>query len=64
MPKKALKGMPPGKILKALSYDKKFINGVNRFILPEKIGCVKIVESVPQALIKEVIESYKRGIRL
>ncbi len=64
MPRLCLKGVSSGKILTALSYDKKFIDGVNRFILPEKIGCVKIVENVPQALIKEVIESYKRGIRL
>jgi 3-dehydroquinate synthase len=42
-------------ILNALSYDKKFIHGANRFILPEGIGRVKIVDKVPQALIKAVI---------
>lgn len=43
-------------ILSALSYDKKFIYGVNRFILPEKIGRVKIVSKIPRTLIKTVIE--------
>ena len=50
----------PNSIIKALSYDKKFIYGVNRFILPKRIGCVKIVDKVPSALIKKVIEENIR----
>jgi 3-dehydroquinate synthase len=46
-------------ILKSLAYDKKFIHGVNRFILPSKIGSVRVVDNVPQALIKKVIEQNK-----
>ena len=43
-------------ILEALSYDKKFISGSNKFILPKKIGLVKIAERIPSSLIKEAIE--------
>jgi len=43
-------------ILKALAYDKKFIYGVNRFILPERIGNAKIVDKVPGEIIKTVVE--------
>ena len=52
-----LKKMRPENILNALSYDKKFTHGVNRFILPKKIGRVKIVDRIPEALIKEAIEN-------
>lgn len=43
-------------IMSALSYDKKFISGVNRFVLPERIGLVKIVDRVPEGLIRTAIE--------
>ncbi|KPK42767.1 MAG: hypothetical protein AMJ78_01240 [Omnitrophica WOR_2 bacterium SM23_29] len=39
------------KILKALAYDKKFIHGVTRFVLPTKIGKVVVKERIPQSLI-------------
>ena len=44
------------RVLEAIAYDKKFIYGVNRFILPKRIGCVKIVDRVPQGLIRKAIE--------
>jgi len=55
--KKSMKHLRKKSILKALSYDKKFIHGVNRFILPERIGSVKIVDKIPQSLIEEAIEA-------
>lgn len=44
------------KILKAISHDKKFIHGINRFVLPVRIGKVKIVENVPKKIILEAIK--------
>ena len=43
------------KIFNALSYDKKFTRGVNKFILPIRIGCVKIVENISKKLIRNVL---------
>jgi len=62
-PRAKISGVKPKHILTALSYDKKFIYGANRFILPRRIGRVEIIDKVPQALIKEVIESYRKGIK-
>jgi 3-dehydroquinate synthase len=44
------------KIFEALCHDKKFIHGVNRFVLPIKIGKVKLVENIPKKVILEAIE--------
>ncbi|MBN1354047.1 MAG: 3-dehydroquinate synthase [Candidatus Omnitrophica bacterium] len=55
-PRGKIKGLRLKAIIDALSYDKKFIYGENRFILPEKIGKVKIVDGISDVLIKEVIE--------
>jgi 3-dehydroquinate synthase len=54
--KKKMKGVRLKGVLSALAYDKKFIRGVNRFILPKRIGAVKIVDNVPEALIKNAVE--------
>ena len=43
------------KIMGSLSYDKKFIRGINRFVLPVKIGKVTIKEGIPESLIREEI---------
>ncbi len=42
-------------IMKSMRHDKKFIDGVNRFILPVKIGKVKIEEDIKEDLIRDVI---------
>ena len=42
-------------IMKSMRHDKKFIDGVNRFILPISIGKVKIVKGIDENLIKDVI---------
>ena len=55
-PKKALKGVKTKNVLDALSYDKKFISGVNRFILAKKIGLVRIVSHIPDSFIKDAIK--------
>jgi 3-dehydroquinate synthase len=42
-------------IMKSMRHDKKFIDGVNRFILPVGIGKIKIVKGIDENLIKDVI---------
>lgn len=46
------------KIREALSHDKKFIHGINRFILPAAIGKVRIVEDVPERIVKDAILAH------
>ncbi|MFH1778713.1 MAG: 3-dehydroquinate synthase [Candidatus Omnitrophota bacterium] len=48
----ALKRISIERIFKALAYDKKFIHGVTRFVLPIKIGKVIIKERVSEPLIR------------
>ena len=55
-----VKGLNPSKIYNTLLHDKKFVQGKNRFVLPTRIGRVKIVEDVPEGVIKEVIAEYIR----
>jgi len=43
------------RIMNSMKYDKKFINGRNRFVLPTKIGKVEIREGIDENLIKNVI---------
>ncbi len=50
----AFKG-DPKKIYKALCHDKKFISGKNRFVLPAGIGKVRIVEGIPENIVKDCI---------
>lgn len=57
MPGIQIRRLNVNNVLKALSYDKKFVGGVNRFILPKRIGLVKIVDNVPESLIKEAVKS-------
>ncbi len=45
-------------ILSSHEYDKKFISGSNRFVLPRKIGAVEVVEDIPVLLIKTVLRRY------
>lgn len=44
------------KILEAESYDKKFIQGRNRYVLPVKIGKVVVKEGIPYSLIRHVLK--------
>ncbi len=61
VPKAPLKNLNPGFILRALSYDKKFIDGSNKFILPKKIGYAEIVGDIPEKLIRKAIKKYVNG---
>jgi len=58
VPKASLSQLKSGDILRAVSYDKKFINGTNSFILAKRIGCAESVINVPEALIKKAIGEY------
>lgn len=51
-----LSGSKAGEIMESLSYDKKFIHGVNRFVLPTGIGRVTVKENIPEILIRREIE--------
>jgi len=47
-----IKNLNLSKILKAQDHDKKIISGVNRFVLPTKIGSFKVCENIPRSLIE------------
>ena len=42
-------------VLKALQYDKKFIHGRPRWVLPRRIGSVVVTEAVPASLVRRVL---------
>jgi 3-dehydroquinate synthase len=54
LPTKA-SGIRPGRIYSAQFHDKKYSGPRNRFILPVKIGAVKIKECVPDAVVRRSI---------
>jgi 3-dehydroquinate synthetase len=39
-----------------MRYDKKFVSGKNKFILPVAIGKVKVVTGVDEKIIRQVIQ--------
>lgn len=45
-------------ILKSYGYDKKFVTGSNRFVLPRRIGSVEVVEDIPGILIRTVLREH------
>jgi 3-dehydroquinate synthase len=50
------KGLRSDKIFLSLLHDKKFIRGRNRFVLPASIGKVKVVEDIPDNIVKYAIK--------
>lgn len=44
-------------IIEYFWYDKKFVKGTPRMILPKKIGKVKVVDDIPEDLVKKVIRN-------
>lgn len=50
------------KIMKSVDYDKKFIHGVTRFILPVNIGRVTIKERIPEKIIHNELEKLSRSL--
>jgi len=61
LPTRISKRVKTDRIMDAQLYDKKIIHGVNRFVLPTKIGKVKIYEDIPRSLILECLKKMKRG---
>lgn len=53
------KGITIEAILKAMGYDKKNEAGVNRLVLPVKLGQTQIVKAIPSAPIEEALRSRK-----
>ena len=47
-------------VLSALRYDKKFIHGRPRWVLPTRIGRVMVTENVPEAVVRRVLSCYVR----
>lgn len=56
-----LKNVSLSKILEAQEHDKKIISGLNRFVLPTRIGAVKICENIPKTII---VSALKEGTSL
>ncbi len=52
-----LSGCKVSSVLNAMKHDKKFKSGVNRFILPVKIGSCKVVNNIPEKVIAKAIKS-------
>lgn len=57
LPSKA-QGVSLKKVLHALRYDKKFIHGRSRWVLPIRIGRVIVTEDVPIGIVKKVLARY------
>ncbi len=53
-----VKGLPIKDILSSHRYDKKFVAGANRFVLPKKVGRVEVIEDIPSLLIRTVVKKY------
>ncbi len=51
--------VPQAKILSAMSHDKKFVAGKNRFVLARRIGSVEVVSGVSISLIQEALRKYQ-----
>ncbi|MFH1411150.1 MAG: 3-dehydroquinate synthase [Candidatus Omnitrophota bacterium] len=45
-------------VMKAYSYDKKFISGTSRLILPRRIGKVEVVEDIPELPVRSALSEY------
>ena len=54
-------GLDSGKLLEAMSMDKKVVDGRRRFILARDIGSVAIYDDVPEPEVLSVLNSLNRG---
>lgn len=54
----SIKDISIREIMGSYEYDKKFVSGVNRFVLPRRIGSVEVIEDIPYLLIKTVLKRY------
>jgi len=48
-------GVPLGRIRRALRYDKKFVRGRPRWVVPVRIGRVVVTEAVPEAAVRRAL---------
>jgi 3-dehydroquinate synthase len=48
------------RIMGSCSHDKKFVKGLNRFVLPTRIGDVVVREGIPEKLIRTVVREHVR----
>ncbi|MCM8790286.1 MAG: 3-dehydroquinate synthase [Candidatus Omnitrophica bacterium] len=53
----SISGLSFRSVYRAIAHDKKFIHATNRFILPVRIGSAKVVEGVPERLIKTILKA-------
>jgi 3-dehydroquinate synthase len=53
-------GIAPASVLKALAYDKKFLAGKLRWVLPTRIGRVIVNPDVPASVVHRVLETHLR----
>ncbi|MBU0684163.1 MAG: 3-dehydroquinate synthase [Candidatus Omnitrophota bacterium] len=53
-----IKGITLKTIMNSYGYDKKFIAGSNRLVLPKSIGKIEIIEDIPLILIRTVLRKY------
>jgi len=55
-----VRGISTKEIMNSYGYDKKFVVGSNRFVLPRKIGLVEVVEDIPGLLVRTVLREHVR----
>jgi 3-dehydroquinate synthetase len=55
-----LKNISHSAIIKAYLHDKKFIAGINRFVLVKRIGSVLVKQNVPLYLIKKALSEISQ----
>ena len=56
LPTKQLQAWPAEELLSVMKRDKKAVAGRMRFVLPTRIGEVRLIEDVPESLVREVLE--------
>ncbi len=52
------RGVSLSAVLRAMRYDKKFIRGRPRWVLPRRIGSVVVTEAVADAMVRRVLGAY------
>ncbi len=52
------RGVAPAAVWRAMRYDKKFIHGRMRWVLPIRIGAVTVTDAVPERLIRKAVSAH------
>ncbi|MDP2653889.1 MAG: 3-dehydroquinate synthase [Candidatus Omnitrophota bacterium] len=55
-----IRGVTLPRIMKHMAHDKKFSGKTKKFVLAAKIGSVKVVEGLPEAVIRSAVRKYLR----